>query len=143
MRHAQAVEQMTRLHHAQNRLYQGGDPSEVREILDTHIAWHIPGDNAIAGDYHGHDQVIAYMLRRRDLAAATMRMHPRELLVGDDDHVASRTDGTATINRTTHHWSTLGLYRLGPTQIRECWLLPLDPRAFDAIWSTPTNREHR
>jgi len=39
------------------------------------------------------------MLRRRDLAGATMRMYPRELLVGDGDHVASRTDGTATMPR--------------------------------------------
>ncbi len=39
------------------------------------------------------------MLRRPDLAEATTRLYPPELLVGDDDHVASRTDGTATMHR--------------------------------------------
>lgn len=135
MRRDDAVVLLARLHEAQNRLYQGGEPFELRELLGPEIAWHVPGDNAIAGDYHGYDEVIAYMLRRRELAQATMRMHPRELLVGDHDHVASRTDGTATINGVERHRSTLGLYRLTRSRVLECWLLPLDPPAFDAIWS--------
>jgi len=46
-----------------------------------------------------------------------MRMHPREqLVVGDNDHIASRTDGTATVNGVERHWSTLGRYRLAPPQ---------------------------
>ncbi len=135
MRRDDAAALLARLHNAQNRLYQGGDPVELHDILAPDIAWHVPGENAIAGDYHGYEEVIAYMLRRRELAGATMHMHPRELLVGDDDHVASRTDGTATINGAERHWSTLGLYRVTPSRILECWLLPLDPAAFDTIWS--------
>ena len=76
------------------------------------------------------------MLRRRDVAGSTMRLHPLELLVGDD-HVACRTEGTATIDGIERRWSTLGLYRVGADRIRECWLLPLDPREFDAVWSRP------
>ena len=125
---------LAELHDAQQAMYSGGDEHAVRELLAESIAWHVPGHNRIAGDYHGHDEVLDYMRRRRDLAAATMRMHPRELLVGDDDHVASRTDGTATIDGVEHRWSTLGLYRLGDTQVLECWLLPLDPVAFDHVW---------
>jgi len=135
MRRDDAVALLGRLHEAQNRLYQGGDPAELHDVLAADIAWHVPGNNAIAGDYHGHDEVIAYMLRRRALAGTTMRMHPRELLVGDNDHIASRTDGTATVNGVERHWSTLGLYRLTRHSILECWLLPLDPAAFDTIWS--------
>lgn len=138
MRREDAAALLAQLHRAQNRLYQGGDAAEVHDILAPDIAWHVPGDSAIAGDYHGHDAVIAYMLRRRDLAGATMRMYPRELLVGDGNHVASRTDGTATIDGVDHHWSTLGLYRLTSSRILECWLLPLDSAAFDAIWSRTT-----
>ncbi len=45
------------------------------------------------------------------------------------------TDGT-TLGGTNHSWSTLGLYRALDGQITECWLLPLDPLAFDTVWST-------
>jgi len=77
------------------------------------------------------------MLKRRALATSTMRIQPRELLVGDDDHIAARADGTATIDGVRHGWSTVGLYRVRDGKIAECWLLPLDATAFDAIWQAP------
>lgn len=140
MRRADAVDLMRRLHAAQNQLYQGGNPRGVVDLLTPDIDWHVPGDNAIAGDYHGLEDVLGYMRRRRDLAAATMTMHLRELLIGEHDHIAARTDGTATIDGVDHHWSTLGLYRITEQRtcghrIAECWLLPLDPHAFDHVWS--------
>jgi hypothetical protein len=33
-----------------------------------------------------------------------------------------------------HRWSTVGLYRLEGGRVAACWLLPLDQRAFDAVW---------
>jgi len=61
MRREDAAALLAQLHRAQNRLYQGGDPAEVHNILAPNIAGHVPGDNGIAGDHHGHDAVIAYM----------------------------------------------------------------------------------
>jgi hypothetical protein len=63
-------------------------------------------------------------------------MHPRDILTGSGDFVAAVTDGTATIDGAEHRWSTVGLYRLRGDRICACWLLPLDPIAFDAIWSS-------
>ena len=62
-------------------------------------------------------------------------MYPRDILIGSGETVAALTDGTATIDGVEHSWSTVGLYRLDGDRIAECWLLPLDARAFDAIWS--------
>jgi ketosteroid isomerase-like protein len=131
--HAEAV--LARLHAAQASFYAGEDSAAVREVLTDDIAWHVPGENAIAGDYHGVDAVLDYFTRRRDLADRSFRMHPRDILVGSGDTVAALTDGTATIGGVDHAWSTVGLYRLDGDRIAECWLLPLDARTFDAIWS--------
>jgi hypothetical protein len=49
--------------------------------------------------------------------------------------LAALTDGLATIRGVDHRWSTLGLYDVIGRQIAACWLLPLDQRGFDAIWS--------
>ena len=97
--------------------------------------WVVPGRNAIAGEYRGLDAVIDYFTRRRELADRSFRMHPGEVLVGDGDHVAVLTDGTATIDGVEHRWSTVGLYRLREDRVAACWLLPIDAAAFDAIWS--------
>ena len=126
---------LERLHAAQAELYAGGDEAPLRELLTEEIEWHVPGDNAIAGDYRGIDEVLDYMRRRRDLADGTFRMHPGDVLTGDGDRVAVLTDGTARIDGAERRWSTVGLYRLRGERIAACWLLPLDPVAFDEIWS--------
>jgi hypothetical protein len=130
--HAEAV--LARLHAAQAAFYAGEDSAAVRDVLTDAIAWHVPGTNAIAGDHHGIDAVLEYFTRRRDLANRTFRMHPRDILTGSGDTVAALTDGTATVDGVDHHWSTVGLYRLSGDRVAECWLLPLDGSAFDAIW---------
>jgi ketosteroid isomerase-like protein len=123
------------LHEAQGAFYAGGPDEPLRALLADDIVWVVPGSNAIAGEYRGVDEVMAYFARRRDLAARSFRMHPGDLLTGDGDRVAVLTDGTATIGGVERRWSTVGLYRLRGEHVAACWLLPLDQAAFDAIWS--------
>jgi ketosteroid isomerase-like protein len=132
---ASAVAVLDRLHAAQNAMYAGGDPGPVRELLTDDVLWVIPGRNAIAGEYRGIDAVLDYFACRRALAGDTLQLHPGEVLVGDGDHVAALTDGTACLDGVAHRWSTLGLYRLRGEQIAECRLLAFDQEAFDAVWA--------
>jgi ketosteroid isomerase-like protein len=135
MERSHAVALLNRLHAAQGELYAGGAVEPLRELLAPDIAWHVPGRNDIAGDYRGFEAVLGYFARRRDLAQRSFRMHPGDVLVGDGDHVAVLTDGTAEIDGVERRWSTVGLYRLDGNRVAECWLLPLDPAAFDEIWT--------
>ena len=126
---------LDRLHKAQNEFYAGGSGAALEQLLAPNITWTVPGDNRIAGTYGGLDEVFGYFRRRRDLADHTFQMERRDVLVGDGDRVAALTDGFATIRNVDHRWSTVGLYDVIGRQIAACWLLPLDQRAFDAIWS--------
>jgi ketosteroid isomerase-like protein len=132
---ADALDLVQRLHAAQTAFYTGGDDGPVRALLADDVEWHVPGANAIAGDYRGREAVLDYFARRRDHADSTFRLHTRDLLTGDGDHLAALTDGTATIAGAERRWSTVGLYRVRDDQIAACWLLPLDPGAFDEIWA--------
>lgn len=134
MTRAQAERVLARLHEAQAGFYAGGPPEPLHDVLTDDVRWVVPGANAIAGDYRGIDAVIDYFAHRRDLAARSFRMHPGDVLIGEGDHVAVLTDGTATIAGAERRWSTVGLYRLRDERVAACWLLPLDPAAFDAIW---------
>jgi hypothetical protein len=124
------------LHAAQNEFYAGGSGVTLKQFLAPNIVWTVPGDNRIAGTYRGLEEVFDYFRRRRDFADRTFQMKRRDVLVGDGDRIAALTDGFATIRGADHHWSTVGLYDVIGRQIAACWLLPLDQRAFDAIWST-------
>jgi predicted kinase/ketosteroid isomerase-like protein len=138
MDHHTAALVLSLLHEAQNAMYAGGDMGPVRVLLTPDVCWHVPGRSPIAGTYQGIEEVEGYFAARRELAARTLRLHPRELLVGDEQHIASLTDGSAVVAGLEHRWSTIGLYRLAEGRIAECWLLPLDGAAFDRAWSAPT-----
>lgn len=132
-----ALELLDRLHRALGAFYAGGDAEPVRALLTEDIEWHVPGKSPIAGDYRGIDAVVGYFARRRDLARSTFRMVPKDAMVGEE-HVAVLTDGSAVIGGVAWRWSTVGLYRIRGGRVAACWLLPLDQRAFDAIWSSGT-----
>ena len=130
-----AIRLLDQLHRAQNEFYAGGSGAALEQLLAPNITWTVPGDNRIAGTFRGLDEVFDYFRRRRDLADHTFQMQRRDVLVGEADRVAALTDGFATIRNVDHRWSTVGLYDVIDRQIAACWLLPLDQRAFDAIWS--------
>jgi ketosteroid isomerase-like protein len=130
-----AIAVIDRLHEAQARLYTDGDSGHVRALLSEQIAWHVPGASAIAGSYHGRDDVIEYMLTRRRLANGTLRMHRLDVLTGEGSTVAVLTDGSAVVGGVERRWSTVGLYHLEGSQVAECWLLPLNQAEFDDIWT--------
>src|SRR3954468_15498289 len=130
---AAVLEVLARLHAAQGEFYAGGADGPLRALLAPDVEWHVPGANAIAGDYRGIDDVMAYFARRRDHAARTFRMPPGDVLVGDGDRVAVLTDGTATVAGRPERWSTVGLYRLAAGRVAGCWLLPLDPAALQRL----------
>ena len=135
MERATAISFVRELHRAQGAFYSGGSADRLRELLAPDVAWHVPGASPIAGDHVGVDAVLDYMTRRRDRSRATFRMHTRDVLAGDGDEFAALTDGTAMIAGRARSWSTVGLYRLRADRLAACWLLPLDPLEFDAIWS--------
>jgi ketosteroid isomerase-like protein len=135
MDRAEAVELLRRLHDAQGAFYAGGDEAPIRALLTTDVRWRVPGHNAIAGDYRGIEEVVAYFRRRRELVDRTFRMHLGDVLVGEGDQVAALTDGTAVVGGVERRWSTVGLYLFRDGRVGACWLLPLDPAAFDDIWT--------
>jgi ketosteroid isomerase-like protein len=127
-----------RFHRAQGGFYAGGAADDLRALLTDDVRWVVPGANPIAGRYEGVPAVMAYFARRRDLAARSFRMHPRDVLVGDGSRVAVLTDGLAVLGGREWRWSTVGLYDFRGERVARCWLLPLDQQQFDAAWRAAT-----
>jgi ketosteroid isomerase-like protein len=132
----EALQLLARLHAAQNAFHSGGDEGEIRGLLAPDVVWHVPGRNAIAGTYRGHDEVIRYFARRRSIAGNTFRITRRDVLTGDGSTIAALADGEARLADQTRRWSTVGLYRVVAGRVAECWLMPTDPELFDRIWSS-------
>ncbi len=123
------------LHRRQRRMYAGGALEPVAELLAVEVVWHVPGGSPIAGDHRGVDGVLAYFARRRELAAATMKMLPGAV-IEDREAVVQLVDGTAELGGVAVSWRTAGVYRVQGGRVQEVWLVPLDLALFDRIWSS-------
>jgi ribosomal-protein-alanine N-acetyltransferase len=122
--------------YAVQRRFYAGEPveAEMAAFLVPEIAWHVPGASAIAGHYRGQHEVLAYFRRRRDLAGRSFVITPRGTLA-DETRVAHFADGEAVLGGETHRWRTVGIFEVAGERIAECWLVPFDQFAFDAIWA--------
>jgi ketosteroid isomerase-like protein len=128
---------VNRFHAEQARLYAGsgsGSVAEVRGLLADDVVWHVPGTSAIAGEHRGVDAVLAYMEARRRMMDGTFRVtvHGSSLIAG---RVVQLAGGHAVRDGHDVSWETVGVFRVVGGRIAECWLVPFDQAAFDAIWS--------
>jgi RNA 2',3'-cyclic 3'-phosphodiesterase len=123
-----------RFHAEQARLYAGGEAGGVRELLADDVVWHVPGASAIAGEHRGVEAVLAYMDARRRIMDGTFRVtvHGASLIAG---RVVQLAGGRASRDGRELAWETVGVFRVAEGRIAECWLIPFDQAAFDAIWS--------
>ena len=137
-----AAEVVERFYAVQRRLYAGDDVAgELRELVADDVVWHVPGRNAIAGDYRGLNQVLAYFNARREIARNTLRITSRGMLA-DAGRVVHFADGEAVIGGEQRTWRTIGIFSVADGRIAECRLLPFDQYEFDEIWATsqPSSR---
>jgi ketosteroid isomerase-like protein len=111
----------------------GGDDRALAEVFARDVVWHVPGRNAIAGEYRGVDQVIEYVRRRRELAEGTFEITVHDVLANDEHGLVIAT-GRATRGGNAFQWRAHGLHRFRDGLIAECWVLPENQYEFDKIW---------
>ena len=112
-----------------------GDVAGLVGLFADDAVWHVPGANAMAGDYRGRDEIIAFLRRTAELTGGTYRV---ELLwvVADDEHTVAvyRAQGERDGGRR------LDIEQAPLVELRDgLWTdiraQPLDQPAFDAFWA--------
>jgi ketosteroid isomerase-like protein len=112
-----------------------GDVAGLVGLFADDAVWHVPGANAMAGDYRGRDAIIAFLRRTAELTGGTYRV---ELLwvVADDEHTVAvyRAQGERDGGRTLDIEQAL-LVELRDGLWTDIRAQPLDQPAFDAFWA--------
>ena len=112
-----------------------GDVAGLVGLFADDAVWHVPGANAMAGDYRGRDEIIAFLRRTAELTGGTYRV---ELLwvVADDEHTVAvyRAQGVRDGGRSLDIEQAL-LVELREELWTDIRAQPLDQPAFDAFWS--------
>jgi uncharacterized protein len=111
-----------------------GDVAALLGLFAPDAVWHVPGANAMTGDYTGMEEIGPFLRRTRELTGDTYDV---ELLwaVADDDHLVTlyrargeREGRTLDIEQALFIRVEEGLW----TDIRA---QPLDQAAFDDFWA--------
>jgi ketosteroid isomerase-like protein len=102
-------------------------------VFADDVAFHIPGNNRLAGDYAGKDNVFAFLGKVMELSGGSFRLQVHDV-IANDEHVVALTlstgqrEGKSATLRSVHVWHV----RNG--RVVELWEHP-DQAGFDAFWS--------
>jgi len=111
-----------------------GDVAGLIGLFADDAVWHVPGANAMAGDYRGRAEIVAFLRRTAELTGATYRV---ELLwvVADEEHTVAVYRA-----RGEREGRSLDIQQALLVGVRDgLWVdiraQPLDQAAFDAFWA--------
>ena len=110
-----------------------GDPEGLLALFAPHAVWHVSGANAMAGDYTGLDEILAFLRRTREITDGTYQV---ELLwvVADDEHVVPLYRARGRRGERTLDIEQALFIRVEDGLWVDVRAQPLDQAAFDAFW---------
>ena len=109
-----------------------GDMEWMNEHLDDTIVWHEPGNNALSGDFHGREAVLAHFAKQVQVAIPEFDIHD---VVANDDHavalVTVRT--TRNDNKESFEGRFVHIFHVSGERALESWIYSEDQAAVDAF----------
>ena len=111
-----------------------GDVPEVLGRFAQDITWHVPGRSALAGDYHGHDEVMGFFGKLMELSGGTFSLELHDLLASDD-HVVALVKATAVRDGETHSFDAAHVWHVRDGKATEFWGLSTNPYEDDEFWT--------
>ena len=111
-----------------------GDVAAYAALLDDDIIWHesTPG---IEGDYHGRDQVLAFLGQVFQETGMQMSVSIHDILA-NDDHAVILHDSTLTLKDRALTAKYADVYHLRNGKITEHWHLAVNPKAEEEFFTS-------
>ena len=82
-----------------------GDVPAVLAAFADDIAWHVPGDNLVAGTYNGHQGVLGFFQKLGELSGGTFHLSVHEIFDNGTGTVVALTtlNGERNGRQQSHH----------------------------------------
>ncbi len=109
-----------------------GDIDALNELFADDIVWHSPGDNPLAGDLHGKQEVFGLFARLNELADSfEQELHD---VIANDEHGVGLVSVRATRGERTLEQNAVHVWHMSDGQATEYWLHAYDQTEVDAFW---------
>lgn len=118
--------------YAAHKAFQAGDIEALFAQMADDVVWHMPGDNVLAGSYHGRDEIMRNfgMLQA---AVDAYWAHPLDYF-GSDDHVVLIAMVRARKGDRSLETKEAMTWRVENGKLKECWHMCLEPEKWDAFF---------
>jgi ketosteroid isomerase-like protein len=108
-----------------------GDIEWLNEHLHENVVWHVGGENTLAGEYRGREEVLAFLAKSVQVAVPEFAIH--DIAAGDDHVVAlldvtwRRPDGQTFASRAVQ------VFHVDQGMTLESWVMVEDQSGLDAF----------
>ena len=111
-----------------------GDVAALLALFSPDAVWHVPGANAMTGDYRGTGEIVPFLRRTAELTGGTYRV---ELLwaVAADEHLVAVYRARGEREGRTLDIEQALLVQLEDGLWADIRAQPLDAAAFDSFWA--------
>ncbi|MGH2675040.1 MAG: nuclear transport factor 2 family protein [Actinomycetota bacterium] len=106
------------------------DVGSIADCFTDDVAFHIPGRNALSGDYRGKQEVLTRLFQHWEEAFAGLEIDVHDVLA-DDDHVVVLSERRAFRGSRAVDMRAASIYHVRDGRIAEAWLMEWDPYGID------------
>ncbi|MDX1619643.1 MAG: nuclear transport factor 2 family protein [Nitriliruptorales bacterium] len=113
--------------------FANGDMETLDEIFADDITWHSPGDNPLAGDFEGKQEVLGVLGKIGEITDSfSQEIHD---VLANDDHAVALVKNRATRGGETFESTAVHVYHVENGQVTSFWNHTYDQAKADAFFS--------
>ena len=113
-----------------------GDIATLLDLIAPDCIWHVGGNNPLAGDYVGHEQILGYFGQLAGMTDGTFKAELVDLGELSGGLVTCLVKLSGTRRGDTLQARMMQLARNnGAGQVQECWWFAEDERALDTFFT--------
>ena len=108
------------------------DAATISSLLSDDIVYHFPGDNPLAGTFHGREAVMGFFRSFRAHLDARPENDTHDVL-SSEAHGSDLSTVSATRGGRHHSWRVIRIYHFTEDRISEIFVTVDDQAALDAF----------
>lgn len=109
-----------------------GDVETLFAAMADDVVWHMPGDNCLAGDFHGRDEILRNFAMLQ-AAVDAYWAHPLDYFASDD-HAVLVAEVRARKGDRVLETKEAMTWRIENGKLKECWHMCLEPEKWDQFF---------
>ena len=106
-----------------------------RDIFSEDVVFHVGGNNLLAGDYKGIDEVFGCLGRLAEETGGTFNLDVHDILANDEHGVALLRASAERQGKRLEDDNNANVFHINNGRMTEVWALAEDTTRFDALFS--------